>query len=223
MPAAGKFASDVTVEVAGGVELLPAKLEAKQGDAKACGQVGVATGTQQASSMVYWTVTQGESALYTSLPALMVSVKGGKGSVTLPDPVKCTFGGSSVPMMVSVSNKPFTDVTVTLKLDVLAEGADPTTETPKSVGITLGDKKAHQFTKEATTGVLSFKCGAEKTTTATMLVVELTGTDKGSFSAPTEVTVAPGAAGLKIEKPALTLTTEADSTVSNTNVKGVCP
>ncbi len=56
-----------------------------------------------------------------------------------------------------------------------------------------------------------------------MLVVELTGTDKASFTAPTEVTVAPGKAGLKVEKPALTLTTEADSTVSNTNVKGVCP
>jgi hypothetical protein len=135
--------------------------------------------------MVYWTITQGEEILYTVLPALMITVGSGKGSVTLPDPVKCTYGGTSVPMMVSISNKPFTDVTVSLKKDVLPEGTEPGTETPKSVGITLDDKKSsHQFTKESTSGVLSFACGAEKTTTATMLVVELTGTDKGSFTAP---------------------------------------
>jgi hypothetical protein len=72
----------------------------------------------------------------------MVSVGGSKGTVSVPDPVKCTFGGTSVPMMVSISNKPFADVTVTLSLDVLAEGADPTDIT-KSVGVTLGDKKSH--------------------------------------------------------------------------------
>jgi hypothetical protein len=37
MPAEGKFKFDLSVEVAGGVELLPAKLGAKQGDAKVCG------------------------------------------------------------------------------------------------------------------------------------------------------------------------------------------
>ncbi len=36
-PATGKFKSDVSAEVVGGVELLPAKLDAKQGDAKVCG------------------------------------------------------------------------------------------------------------------------------------------------------------------------------------------
>jgi len=36
-PAAGKFKTDLSAEVAGGVELLPAKLEAKQGDEKTCG------------------------------------------------------------------------------------------------------------------------------------------------------------------------------------------
>lgn len=126
-------------------------------------------------------------------------------------------------MMVAISNKPFADVTVTLKMDVLAEGADPTTETAKSVGVTLGDKKSHQFTKTSTSGVLSFACADEKTTTATMLVVELTGTDKASFTAPESVVVAPQKAGTQVESPPLTLTTEADSTVSNTNVKGVCP
>lgn len=121
----------------------------------------------------------------------MVSVGGSKGTVTVPDPVKCTFGGTSVPMMVSISNKPFADVTVTLKMDVLAEGADAATETPKSVGVTLGDKKSHQFTKSSTSGVLSFGCGDEATTTATMLVVELSGTDKASFTGPTQITVSP--------------------------------
>jgi hypothetical protein len=183
----------------------------------------VATGTQQSAMMIYWTVTQGENADYTSLPALMVTVGGKKGSVTVPDPVKCTYGGNSVPMMVSISNKPFTDVTVTLKMDELASGADATTEVPKSVGIALGLEKSKTFTKESTSGVLSFACGPEKTTTATMLKVELTGTDKASFTAPTSITVSPTKAGQKVENPPLTLTTETGSTVSHTYVKGVCP
>jgi hypothetical protein len=93
--------------------------------------------------MIYWTVTEPDTQLYTTLPALLVTVGGGKGTVTLPDPVKCTFGGTSVPMMVSISHKPFTDVTVSLKKDALSEGADASTETPKSEGITLGEKKSH--------------------------------------------------------------------------------
>jgi hypothetical protein len=56
-----------------------------------------------------------------------------------------------------------------------------------------------------------------------MLVVELTGTDAAAFTSPASITVSPEKPGLEKQNPALTITTEADSTVSNTNVKGICP
>ena len=134
-------------------------------------------------------------------------------------------------MMVSISHAPFADVTVTLSKDVLAEDAAEGTVT-KSEGITLGDKASYAFSKDTkvhpeTPGVLSFSCGTNEETTATMLKVTLSGTDKDCFAdnVSGEITVVPKEAGdapTSADGITCTQVTE-NAKVSTTSVTGVCP
>jgi len=62
----------------------------------------------------------------------MVTVNGAKQTVTVPDKVTCSLGGSSVPILVTVSAIPYADIKVSLKTSI---GTDEK-KTDKSVGIT---------------------------------------------------------------------------------------
>lgn len=101
------------------------------GEAKACADLGTASGTAECVHNVYWTVGNGTEK-YTALPTLKVTVNGVKASVKVPASITCSLGGSSVPIVVTASAVPFNDIKVSLLVSV----ADDEKKTPKSEGIT---------------------------------------------------------------------------------------
>lgn len=71
---------------------------------------------------------------YTDLPVLHIEVEAADQALTVPSEVACVKGGYSNPVVVTTGGvKPFTEVTVTLKLQVKAKDA----ETEPSAGIDL--------------------------------------------------------------------------------------
>merc|ERR1712019_267309 len=98
--------ADVSASVSGAVfKTSPKTLSAKMGSAKACADMGTASGTQQSTHNVRWTVSNG-TASYTNLPTQMVMVNGNKATINVPDAVTCSLEGSSVPIVVTASALP---------------------------------------------------------------------------------------------------------------------
>lgn len=103
---------------------------------------------------------------------MMVNVNSNKGTVNVPSAVTCSKGGKSVPMVVTASAIPFTDIKVQLKTSSTTEG---TKTTDHSAGIT---PNANVVTLKIGTnsGVLGFGCSSDPK--GTKLKYDLSGTDK---------------------------------------------
>jgi len=131
-PASGNFKAAVSASVQGtAFKTFPASLSAKMGQASACADMGTGSGTQMSTHCVRWSVVNG-TASYTALPTQMVTVNGATATINVPDKVTCSLGGSSVPIVVTASAVPFSDVKVSLTTSI----ADDEKKTDNSVGIT---------------------------------------------------------------------------------------
>jgi hypothetical protein len=109
-------------------------------------------------------------------------------------------------------------VTVTLNKFVKLVTADK----DKSAGITLGAGKSVALSKTVAMGYLSFDCAA--VTAGTYLYVNLTGTDKASYTSANSITVAAVKAGTELKDPPVTVTYDAASSKpASTAVKAKCP
>jgi len=167
---------------------------------------------------VRWTVNNGTAA-YTNLPTLHTTVNNNKATVTVPDKVTCSLSGSSVPIIVTSSAVPFTDVKVSMTTSI----ADDDKKTDNSVGITPNAGEVATLKTGSTQGVLGFKCGA--TVTGTELKYKLDGTDKAVFSLSSATCAVTAAkAGTKPTAPTMKLAMVADkSKAASTTVEGECP
>jgi hypothetical protein len=101
------------------------------GDANACADMGTASTTAVRMHNVYWTVNNG-TTVYTALPTMMVNVNSNLATLNVADKVTCSLGGSSVPIVVTASALPFTDVKVSMIKSIGTDDA----KTDNSVGIT---------------------------------------------------------------------------------------
>lgn len=148
--------------------------------------------------MVYWTKTDGAS--YTNAAPMMVVVGDTKESVDVAGTVKCSKGGRSVPIVVSSSAVPHTDVTVTM---VVVPIADPPADPYPSAGLTP-DSTVVTLSVESPDGVLGFACDA--TAEGTTLNYVLAGTDAASFTlSSATATVTVEEAGTEVASPLLTI------------------
>jgi hypothetical protein len=218
-PASGNFAADVSATVSGSVfKTSPASVSAKMGAAQGCADMGTGAATAQSVHCVRWTVNNG-TAKYTALPTQMVTVNGAKATVTVPDKVTCSLGGSSVPIVVTSTAVPFSDVKISLTTSI----ADDEAKTDNSVGITPNTGEVVTLKIGSESGVLGFKCAA--TVTGKELKYKIDGTDKAQFSLGASViAVTAQKAGTKPTKPAMKLAMVADkSKASTTTVEGECP
>jgi hypothetical protein len=218
-PATGNFAAAVSASVKGTkFKTNPASLSAAMGAAEACADLGTASGTQASTHHLYWTVNNG-TAKYTALPTMMVSVNSNKATVNVPSAVTCSKGGKSVPMVVSASAIPFSDVKVSL---IVSTTVDGTKTTDNSAGITPNTNIV-TLKIGANTGVLGFACSSDPK--GKELKYKLDGTDKLRFDLSAAVVAVTAAkAGTKPASPKLTLTFKSDtSEASKTNVEGECP
>jgi len=188
------------------------------GSAKACADMSTASGTAARSHFVRWAVNNG-STVYTALPTMVATVGSAKSTVNVPSAVTCSLGGSSVPIVVSTSALPFSDIKVSLTTSIATDEA----KTDNSVGITPNAGEIATIKVGAATGVLGFKCAA--TVTGKELLYKLDGTDKAVFSlGATTMTVTAVKAGTKPATPAMKLGMVADkSKPASTVVEGECP
>ena len=133
-------------------------MTAVQGQATSCGLLGAKSTVQQRTFLTYWTVTEGsDTKAYAGLPALKVRIGSGKGVISMPagTTVKCSLGGSSVPIKVMASTYPMSDVTVTLNAFVKIK----TTDTLKSEGISFdaaAKTQSVKFDRNTKEGYLGF-------------------------------------------------------------------
>lgn len=138
-PATGRFIADVSAKPAlAAFKLLPSSVTASMGDAVGCSSMGTSSGTRATTHTLYWTVGNGTEK-YTALPPTMVTVTRTKATVNVPSTIKCSYGGSSVPMVVTLTDNPFSDIKVGLKKHVTKDG---TTETDNSKGMTIAAASA---------------------------------------------------------------------------------
>jgi hypothetical protein len=167
---------------------------------------------------VRWTVNNGTAA-YTNLPVLHATVNNNQGTVSVPDKVTCSLGGSSVPIIVTSDVVPFADVKVSLALSI---GTDDK-KTSASVGITPNANEVVTLKIGSTSGVLGFKCAA--TVTGNELKYVLAGTDKAVFGlSSATIAVTAAKAGTKPTAPAMKLTmVTASSEAAKTVFEGECP
>merc|ERR1711990_229559 len=178
---------------------------------------GTASTTALMVHNVRWSVDNGTAA-YTALPTLMATVNSNKATVTVPDAVTCSLGGSSVPIIVTASAVPFSDVKISLTTSIASDEA----KTDNSVGITPGTDVV-TLAVGTNQGVLGFTCAA--TVTGTELLYKIDGTDKAVFSlSATKMTVTAAKAGTKPSAPAMKLAMVTDkSEAASTTVEGECP
>lgn len=196
----------------------PASLAVAMGGARGCAALGTASTTQTSCHNLYWTVSNGTSH-YTNLPVMMVNVNANKATVNVPDAVTCSLGGSSVPIMVSVSAIPFADIKVSVIKDETKDAKGVVTDNSK--GITPGTTAA-TIKLGTLEGVLGFTCNA--TVAGKVVKYKLDGTDKAQFAlSAASATVTAVKAGTKPSAPKLTIAVGAKSTASKTTVTGLCP
>jgi len=196
----------------------PASVSASMGDKEGCASMGTASTTQMSTHNVYWTVENGTSH-YTQLPTMMVTVNGNKGTVTVPDAVTCSLGGSSFPILVTSDVIPFANVAVSLTTSIAADEK----KTDNSVGITPNAGETVTLKIGSEKGVLGFKCAA--TVTGKELKYKLDGTDKAQFAlSATVIAVTAVKAGTKPATAPLTIAmVAAESKSAETTVTGLCP
>lgn len=149
------------------------------GSKNACADMGTASTTQMSTHNVRWTVNNGTS-LYTALPTLKATVNGNTATINVPAAVTCSLSGSSVPIVVTATAVPFTDVKVSLiKSSTTADGKT----TDNSAGITPNTNVV-TLSVGTNEGVLGFACAAE--VKGTELKYKKDGTDKATFSLSSE-------------------------------------
>lgn len=144
--------------------------------------MGTSSGTRATTHTLYWTVGNGTEK-YTPLPPTMVTVTRTKATVNVPSTIKCSYGGSSVPMVVTLTDNPFSDIKVGLKKHVTKDG---TTETDNSKGMTIAAASAAGVSMDTNTDevVLGFSCSTKPTEAAdfgTAIAYTLAGTDSAVF------------------------------------------
>lgn len=218
-PAKGNFAADVSAKPNNAnFKIFPASLSAKMGASQACAAMGTGSTTQMSTHNVYWTVENGTNA-YTNLPTMMATVNGAIATVNVPDAVTCSLGGSSVPIVVTATASPFSDIKVSLKTSIAADEK----KTDNSVGITPNTGEVVTLNVNTESGTLGFKCAA--TVTGKELKYDLAGTDKAQFAlSATVITVTAAKAGTKPASPKMTLAmVDASSKAASTVVQGECP
>jgi len=144
---------------------------------------------------------------YTVLPVMKVNVNNNQATVNVPSAVTCSQGGKSVPMIVTASAIPFSDIKVSLTTSATNDGGKVVTLsryiTPNTNIVTL---------KVGTSsGVLGFACAGDPTEHyGKELKYVLDGTDKAMFAlSSTVVAVTAAKAGTKPASPKLTLTMDA--------------
>jgi hypothetical protein len=149
----------------------------------------------------------------------MATVNGNTATVTVPDKVTCSLGGSSVPIVVTASAVPFADVKVSLTTSIAADEK----KTDNSVGITPNAGEVVTLKVGTDSGTLGFKCAA--TVTGKELKYKLDGTDKAVFSlSASTIAVTAAKAGTKPTAPAMKLAMVSDkSEAATTVVEGECP
>lgn len=148
----------------------------------------------------------------------MVMVNGKTATINVPDAVTCSLEGSSVPIIVTASAVPFTDVKVSLEKSIDTDEK----KTDLSVGITPNTGETVTLKVGAESGVLGFKCA--KTVTGKELKYKKDGTDKAQFTlSAAKITVTTTKAGTK-PTTAVTVAMKADSSkAASTVVEGTCP
>jgi hypothetical protein len=149
----------------------PASISVKMGASQGCADMGTGSTTQMSTHCVRWTVENG-TASYTNLPVLHAVVNGAKATVNVPDKVTCSLGGSSVPMIVTATAIPFSDV----KISLVSSIADDDKKTDNSIGITPNTGEVVTLKVGANQGVLGFTCAAA--VTGKELKYKIDGTDK---------------------------------------------
>lgn len=108
-------------------------------------------------------------------------VANAKGTVNTASTVTCSVGGLSVPIVVSSSVSPHTDVTVKLEKRNTLTNSDNTT-TELSEGLTAGAETV-TLTVSVPTGVLGFECASTLNSTVTPLLnYTMGGTNMDSFT-----------------------------------------
>jgi len=149
----------------------------------------------------------------------MVTVNGNKASVTVPDKITCSLSGSSVPIVVTSTAVPFTDV----KISLIKSIGDDEAKTDKSVGLTPTSGQVVTLAIGSETGVLGFACAAK--VSGSELKYKIDGTDKAQFSLSNAVvSVTAQAAGTKPSDVKFNLAMKADSSkAASTVVEGGCP
>lgn len=148
----------------------------------------------------------------------MVNVNSNTASVTAADKVTCSLGGSSVPIVVSASAVPYSDIKISLTTSIAADEK----KTDNSVGITPNAGEVVTLKPGSDTGVLGFKCAAA--VTGKELKYKLDGTDKAVFTIAATIAVTAAKPGTKPAAPALKITMSSDkSEASNTILDGECP
>lgn len=113
----------------------------------------------------------------------MVNVNSNTATVNAATAVTCSLGGSSVPIVVSATAVPYSDIKITLTTSIAAD----TKKTDNSVGITPNAGEVVTLKPGTDSGVLGFKCAAA--VTGKELKYKLDGTDKAVFTIGTTITV----------------------------------
>jgi hypothetical protein len=216
------FAADVAVSVNGAAfKINPASLSAKMGKGKSCAAMGTQTTTTESIHNVRWTVNNG-TAKYTNLPTLKVKVTSKTDNlITVPEKVICSQGGSSVPIVVSATTLPFSDVKVSLEKSVTKE--EGKADVDNSAGITINAGEVVTLSVTSTSGILGFTCA--KDAKGKQLKYKLDGTDKAVFKLEyTLMTVDAQKATDKKTTFDLKLAMDAaGSEAAKTKVTGTCP
>lgn len=128
------------------------------------------------------------------MPALLVTVGGKTSAVSTPSSVNCAKGGSSDPVVVSVTVAPYTakgatgGLTVTLGKKAKATGAAADAVEPSAGVVTYGDVVS--FDVNTMTGFVYLTCDATMTATATVTVT-LGGSAKTAYTASASMSVVP--------------------------------
>lgn len=117
---------------------------------------------------------------YSVLPGLTAVVSADTVDVDNPASVACAVGGTSVPMVISVAQAPFNDVSVSLGATPLADDAAEDAADP-SAGLTAPEAVA--FDKDTTMGLMTVGCAADMEVGATAtLDYALAGTDVAVYA-----------------------------------------
>lgn len=121
----------------------------------------------------------------------MVLVDAVANTWTVPTAASCTFGGNSIPIVLTVPAAPYTDVTMKLAAKTYTSGAANPSENITIPTTTLTFNTAKSY------GTLSFSCGASLATTTTPLVsYTKAGTDAAAYTlSGSDVTVTGAAKG----------------------------